>query len=124
MAKVLLLAEDSENLILNKLILERHGYEHLTASTPEDALFHLQNSDVDVLYIVELYWSQFDGVEFYRQLKTDPELCGIPVIIYTPRVLSDISPNPTDYGDTVFVMPLEIGKLVAKVKELTDKRDE
>ncbi|MBE7551154.1 MAG: response regulator [Anaerolineales bacterium] len=120
MPKILILSDDPDNLKLYKLIIEQEGYDCVTATTPQDTLFYLRTSEINVLYMVGLYsFSNFDGLEFYQQLKSDPQLCKIPVIIYTSRIFSDLKPNPADYGDTLFVMPLVIRNLREKLKELT-----
>lgn len=118
MARILILSEDRDDLAIYKLILEQEGYECITVSTLQDTLSRLQTSKIDVLFIVGLHNFSFDGLEFYEQLKSDPKLGNIPVIIYTPWFPSDLKPNPTDYGDTLFVMPMDIRAFRKKVKEL------
>jgi CheY-like chemotaxis protein len=105
-AKVLILSEDSESLALYSLILERAGYDCVTVTTDQDALFYLQTSNIDVLFIIGPHFLSINGWEFYDHLKADPNLCNIPVIVYTPKPPHKSLPNSTDYGDALFVMPL------------------
>ena len=105
MARILILSENSDDLAMYNLILERQGYDCITCTTLENARSYLQNSDIDVLYIVGFHYFGRDGLEFYERLKSDTELCKIPVIIYTPWWPSTLKLNPSDFGDTLFVMP-------------------
>jgi DNA-binding response OmpR family regulator len=123
-ARILILSEDRDDLALYKLILEQEGYECITVSTLQDTQARLHTSEVDVLYIVGLHDFGFEGLEFYEHLKSDPKLGKIPVIIYTPRVPSDLKLNPADYGDTLFVMPMDIRAFREKVKELVSLEKE
>ena len=119
MATVLILSEDLEDRLLYEHVLKRLGYNYVSVSSRQDTLSHLQSSGIDVLFIVEPHRLSFDGWEFYEQLKSDSELCNIPVIVYAVWVSSNITPNPSDYGDTLFTMPMDINKFIKKVQELT-----
>jgi response regulator RpfG family c-di-GMP phosphodiesterase len=118
-SKILILSEDIDDLTLYNHVLEREGYECITITKLQDTLHHLQTPDVDVLFIVGFHNFGSEGLEFYEYLKTDSKLGKIPVIIYTPWWPSKLKPNPTDYGDTLFMMPMDIGAFREKVKELT-----
>jgi response regulator RpfG family c-di-GMP phosphodiesterase len=119
-AKVLILSEHSEILALYSLILEHAGYDCVTVTTDQDALLYLQTSNIDVLFIIGPRSLSFNGWEFYAYLKSDPDLGNIPVIIYTPLPPYKSLPNPTDYGDALFVMPLSTMDLIEKVKEFSN----
>jgi hypothetical protein len=77
-----------------------------------------------VFSIVGLHGLHFDGLKFYEQLKTNSDLCHVPVIIYVSMWCSDFVPNPTDYGDIILEKPLDVGRLINKVKELTSMENE
>ena len=119
MATILILSEDLEDRLLYEHVLKQHGYNYVSVSSRQDTLSHLQSSEIDVLFIVGPRRLSFDGWEFYGELKSNPELCDIPVIVYAPWVPSNITPRPSDYGDTLFTMPMDIRQFVKKVEELT-----
>jgi len=120
LATVLILSEDVNYRLLYEKVLEVRGHNHVSVSSRQDTLSHLKSSGIDVLFIVGPHQLSFDGWEFYKQLKSSPELCNIPVIIYTPLTPpSDFTPNPSNYGDTLFTMPLSIDRFVKKLQEVT-----
>jgi DNA-binding NtrC family response regulator len=114
-ATVLILSEIPEDRRVYEHVLERLGYNYVSVSSHQDTLSHLQSSSIDVLFMIGLHGDW----DFYEQLKSDPKLCGIPVIIYSGWGPSNVSPNPSDYGDTLFTRPMPIGEFVKKVQELT-----
>ena len=124
MATVLILVEDLEDRLLYEHVLERQGYNYVSVSSCQDALSHLRSSGIDVLFIVGPHRLSFDGWEFYERLKSDRELCDIPIIVYAAWVPSNITPKPSDYGDTLFTMPMEIDKFVKKIQDLTSIAEE
>ena len=119
MAIILILSEDLEDRLLYEHVLKQHGYNYVSVSSRQDTLSNLESSEIDVLFIVGPRRLSFDGWEFYGELKSNPELCDIPVIVYAPWVPSSITPRPSDYGDTLFTMPMDIRQFVKKVEELT-----
>jgi DNA-binding response OmpR family regulator len=77
---VLIVEDDS----INREILERHltrqGYQVLIAKGGRQALEMLAAARVDVV-LLDLVMPEMDGYETLGQLKTDPELGEIPVIV-------------------------------------------
>jgi hypothetical protein len=57
------------------------------------------------------------GWEFYGEVKDDRNFCKIPVIVYT-AIHRNYLPDPRDYGDVLFTMPLDVSTLQDKVREL------
>ena len=118
MAKILLVYDDPDLRKMFQIILERIGYECIFVATLPEADQALQTSAIDLLCLAELHRFGFDGLNFYKQLKSSPNFQHLPVIIYLVRNLPDWTPHPADYGDTVFVMPLDIDKFLKRVQEL------
>ena len=119
MKKILILSNNLETSMLFNAVLERDGYESLIVTTTQDALSHLENLKIKVfILILPLQESEENGWDFYISLKTGRNFSDIPVIVYMawfPRSL----PNPADYGDVLFTMPLDVTEIQDKVRELS-----
>lgn len=79
----ILVADDSVTTrTLEKSILEAHGYRVALAIDGEEALHMLRSEPVD-LAIVDLQMPRMDGFQLIEQMKKDPRLAKLPVIIVT-----------------------------------------
>jgi two-component system chemotaxis sensor kinase CheA len=79
----ILVADDSVTTrTLEKSILEAHGYHVAIAIDGEEALHMLRSEPVD-LAIVDLQMPRMDGFQLIEQMKKDPRLAKLPVIIVT-----------------------------------------
>lgn len=65
---------------LEKGILEAHGYQVALAVDGEEALQKLRSESMD-LAIVDLQMPRIDGFQLIEQMKKDPRLASLPVII-------------------------------------------
>jgi CheY-like chemotaxis protein len=84
MAKKILLVDDEEDVVTTaKIRLEAGGYEVGTSmgeATMEDA----RQFKPDVI-ILDIIMPGMDGFAVLRELKRDPELANIPVIIFSAK---------------------------------------
>ena len=79
----ILIVDDSVTTrTLEKNILEAHGYQVAVAVDGEEALRKLRSESVD-LAIVDLQMPRMDGFQLIEQMKKDPRLAKLPVIIVT-----------------------------------------
>ncbi len=79
----ILVADDSVTTrALEKSILEAHGYQVALAIDGEEALHMLRSEPVD-LAIIDLQMPRMDGFQLIEQMKKDPRLAKLPVIIVT-----------------------------------------
>jgi DNA-binding response OmpR family regulator len=88
MPKRIILAVDDEPMMtrLIQVNLERAGYEVRTAPDGVAALKALQSKEVcPDLILLDVTMPYMDGFELLRQIKDDPELEAIPVIMMTAR---------------------------------------
>ncbi len=125
MAKVLILADkdDVENQLLFELVLKKESHICLSTTMPQEVKTHFQNTNFDLILVVDTLW--FDFVEFYQNLKIDTDLCNVPVIIYSSLPfgfgLKKLQPTPEEYGDVVMVRPMDFDDFLPEVKRLTEK---
>ena len=83
-AKILVIDDDPDILNLVRYNLEREGFSVLTAANGQDAL-QLVHAQPPQAIILDLMLPEVDGLEISRQIKRDPTLSDIPIIMLTAK---------------------------------------
>jgi CheY-like chemotaxis protein len=65
-----------------EMLLRDSGYETITAADGMDALAKVRTDRPD-LVTLDISMPKASGTRFYKEVKTDPELAPIPVVIVT-----------------------------------------
>lgn len=84
---VLCIEDEPEMIELVRLILERKGYRVTGAVGGTEGLEILHAHKPDLI-LLDLMMPDIDGWEVYRQMKADPNLADIPVIVVTAKAQS------------------------------------
>ena len=79
----LLLVVDDDPGIRESLadLLHDEGYAVMTAVNGQDALARLRVSDKPCVILLDLMMPVMSGTEFYDEMKHDPALADIPVVV-------------------------------------------
>ena len=85
--KILCIEDEPDMIELVRLILERKGFDFRGAEGGKQGLEMIRQERPD-LVLLDLMMPGVDGWEVYRQLKADPELRKIPVIVVTAKAQS------------------------------------
>ncbi len=115
----ILVADDNPmNLDILQTRLAAHGYEVLTASDGEEALVLAREAQPDLL-LLDIMMPKRDGLEVCRQLRADPTLPFVPIILVTAKGDSkDVVAGLEAGGDEYLTKPVDQGALVARVKSM------
>jgi CheY-like chemotaxis protein len=81
-AKILLIDDDPDFVETTKLVLESKPYEVVTASDGSQGIAKAKNENPDLI-ILDVIMPVKDGFNAAEELKKDPELKKIPVIMLT-----------------------------------------
>lgn len=88
LARQILCIEDEPEMIeLISLILERHNFKVTGALGGQEGLEVLK-SELPELILLDLMMPDMDGWDVYKQIKADPALANIPVIVVTAKAQS------------------------------------
>ncbi len=85
--KVVCIEDEPEMIDLIRLILGRKGFEFTGAMGGREGLDVIRRIKPD-LVLLDLMMPDMDGWEVYQQMKNDPEMARIPVIIVTAKAQS------------------------------------
>lgn len=116
MAKVLVLDDVMDAVVLIKRILERKGHDVVTFTEEEDALEHARNGAVD-LAILDIKLKKMTGVEVLEELKKID--VNIKVIMLTGYPTLETARESVKLGASEYcVKPIDKDELERKVEEV------
>ena len=127
--KTILVIDDDEDICLAvKALLESRDYNVEVASTKEEGLkkFSSIKPDLAILDVMMVSWQ--DGFELARELKKDPDLKNIPILMLTGVEDKTGFEFKSTAGDPEWLpvegfldKPVEPEVLLAEVKKLLNK---
>lgn len=85
--RVVCIEDEPEMVDLVRLILGRKGFELIGAMGGREGLEKIKSTKPD-LVLLDLMMPDMDGWEVYQQMKADPEMQRIPVIVVTAKAQS------------------------------------
>jgi serine phosphatase RsbU (regulator of sigma subunit) len=80
--RIVIIDDNANDLAVTRRLLERRGYDIATAQTGEEGL-RVAGAAVPDAIIVDYRMPGMDGFEVTRRVKSDPQLCTIPVLMLT-----------------------------------------
>lgn len=120
--KVIIVDDDRETREMLTMALEDEGFEVAQAANGLRliSILHVDRPDVIVL---DVMMSWIDGFELCRSIKKNEEFRDIPVIFVSARrspeaVREGLAAGAADY----FVKPVDLDRLVARIRELARRR--
>lgn len=117
-APCILLAEDNEELLTVMYRLLSREYHVLKASNGRDALDIIKNEDVSLI-VSDVVMPEMDGIELTRHIKTDIEICHIPIVLLTAKSAEeDRDEGYTAGADAYLTKPFNLSTLHARIKSL------
>ncbi len=98
--KILVIDDEPDALTYIETVLTDNGYKPITTTSAVDALEIAREQNPDLI-LLDLIMPEKSGITFFRDLKTDPELADIPVV-----VVSGVSQvTGADFNDFSFKLP-------------------
>jgi DNA-binding response OmpR family regulator len=118
--RVLVMEDDPNVRGLLHTLLGSEGYDVVTAS---DGLAGLVKASAQppALVLLDVMMPDLGGMRVLQELRSDPELAEVPVLVLTGRV--EVVPElEAEIGpERVFVKPFGVPELLARVAVLTGK---
>lgn len=114
--RILIVDDDIDSLKLIGLMLQRQGYDVVTANNGQQALVRA-NADQPDLIILDLMMPDMDGYEVCRRLRHDPVTQAIPIIMFTAKIQVDDKVAGFEAGaDDYLTKPTHPAELASRVK--------
>jgi len=128
-AKIMIVDDDPDYINVVKTILEREQYTVVTAGDKTEGMekIRTEKPDLAILDVMMNAWQ--DGFEMSRQLKKDPQLKNMPVLMLTAVEnrtgigFKSTAGDPTWLPVDVFLdKPVEPDVLLSEVKKLLSNK--
>jgi len=105
-------------------LLIRRGFMVILAEDGEEGVRTCRETLPD-LVLMDVGLPGIDGFEATRQIKSDPQTAGIPVIILTARALtSDVEAARVAGCNDYDTKPVDMSRLLAKIQALVQPGSE
>jgi CheY-like chemotaxis protein len=125
--KILVVDDEPHVVTYLKTLLQDNGYETIAASNGREGMEKVK-AEKPHLVCLDITMPEESGIKFYRDLKEDPALREIPVVIVTAvtgyggdpdglkKFLSTRRQTPPPEG--YFSKPIDKSEFIAKIKQL------
>jgi DNA-binding response OmpR family regulator len=119
--KILLVDDDTGLTQLLQLVFESRGFGVTLAYNGEEALEVLEKELPEVI-LLDLMMPDVNGVEVCRQVRANPRMSHIPIIVLTARIGEEIQQEAMDAGATDYlVKPIRPSDLIRRVREVVTR---
>jgi CheY-like chemotaxis protein len=121
--RILIIEDQAAIMNMLKMRLEANHYEVITAGDGQEGLekAHRENPS---LIILDVMLPKVNGYKVCQLLKADPKHGAIPIIISSGRTPREIRRVSKEVGaDAYLPKPFEAEALLAKMKELLEKKE-
>jgi adenylate cyclase len=116
--RVLVVDDNPANLEILETRLARQGYEVVTAKDGDEALAAARARTPDLI-LLDVMMPGKDGIQVCRELKADPGLPFMPIILVTAKAdPGDIVAGLDAGGDEYITKPVDHAALVARVRSI------
>jgi DNA-binding response OmpR family regulator len=120
-AKVLLVDDDPVILKLLQVNFEMEGYDVITAADGQDGIDKCRSERPDIV-LCDIMMPRMDGLEVTRTLKSDAEMCSIPIILLSAKAQAgDIETGMQAGADEYLTKPFDPLELLDRVADVLGK---
>jgi DNA-binding response OmpR family regulator len=119
--KILIVDDDTETLRLIGMMLERQGFIVASLNNGIQAVSIAQIEKPDLI-ILDVMMPDMDGYEVTRQIRNDPTLMDIPILMFTAK--SQVNDKVVGYEagvDDYLTKPVHPAELVAHIRALLSR---
>jgi DNA-binding response OmpR family regulator len=119
--KLLIVDDEADTLRLVSLMLERQGYEIITAKDGMSALEKVERENPDLI-LLDVMMPDMDGFEVVKILRRDSKTEDIPVIMFTAKTQVEDKITGLEAGADVYLTkPTQPRELFAQVKAVLSR---
>ncbi len=119
MPKKVLIVDDEPNIVVSvEFLMQREGYDVVTASDGQEAIDLLADTRPDLM-ILDVMMPRKNGFEVCAEVRADPGLTGMPILMLTAKGREAEMKKGLSLGaDAYITKPFSTHELVVKVHEL------
>lgn len=125
-AKVLLIDDDPDYVETTRIVLEANDFEVISAADGTEGLAKMRSEKPDLVLLDVIMAHEAEGADVSREMRDDPELRAIPVIMITSIPgQSEAGFFPTDeylHIDQFISKPIQPDQLIKLANRYTRQR--
>jgi CheY-like chemotaxis protein len=118
--RIVVIDDDPDFIEYARIVLEAASYSVLAATNATDGLALTRNSAPDLVITDVMMSYTLEGTSVTREIRADPELCSIPVLVITAiarRPDADLFPDGTQPAPEGFLTkPVSPSALLAAIE--------
>jgi CheY-like chemotaxis protein len=115
---ILVIDDDFANRQVLQLVLKRNGYAAVLAEDGGEGLRKAKETQPDLI-LLDFFMPGEDGFEVLAQLKADPALRNIPVVIFTVLVREESERKALEMGAAAYVTkPFDIDEVITCIRRI------
>lgn len=124
--KILVVDDDADVRLFNTTVVEESGHTPIEAANGEEAL-HLIQAEAPDLVLLDVLMPRQSGIRLYRQLKTEPALKHIRVVVLSginkksflksQQALAEFGGGDVPEPEFYLEKPVEADLLAATIKK-------
>lgn len=119
--KILVVDDDKTTRKMISLILKSKGYEVVTAENGIDGLQKLGIEQINLI-LTDMNMPYMDGIEFTKQVRANPEVSNIPIVMLTTEADEEERQRAYKAGvDDYLVKPATGDQIVESMKRIIKK---
>ncbi|HYP26356.1 MAG TPA: response regulator [Blastocatellia bacterium] len=99
------------------VLLSDHGFEVVGVEDGRAAIDAVRAGRPDLI-ITDIQMPHLDGIEMIKELRTEPEVCDVPILVMTANHSGAVSDALDAGANAAAQKPLELGPLIDLVKSL------
>lgn len=124
MTKKVLIVDDEPNIVLSvEFLMQREGHDVVTAGDGQEAIEILARSKPDLM-ILDVMMPRKNGFEVCAEVRADPELSGMPILMLTAKGREAEMKKGLSLGaDAYITKPFSTHELVTRVHELLNREE-
>lgn len=116
--KILAIDDEPDVLEFLELVLEKSGFQPITASNGTKGLMQAHVDPPDLI-LLDIMMNELDGWETLRQLKRDDSLRHIPVVILSARAEPQDMEQAIQLGAVDYIVkPFSIRESLARIRDI------
>jgi len=118
--KILVADDVADTLTLTKRVLEKHGFQVVTAADGEEALLKAE-AEMPDLVLLDWRMPKKDGVEACKILKSQAKTKQIPILLFSASANNPAELVAEGGADGYLSKPFVIDSLIAEIKKHLQK---
>jgi CheY-like chemotaxis protein len=109
--KILVIEDNTDSRNLLNFWLSGKGFAVVTASDGAEGLTLARAEKPDFI-ITDIFMPVVGGVEMIRQIRSEPEIAHIPIVLYTAQILESVEKGIQAGACKAFYKPVDLDELI------------